>query len=581
MRPARRAIACLAACWLLATRAPAAQEQPASLAGIVEVSDPGGGPARHALVTVQHAESLIWLSTVADDGGRFAFSRLRPGRYIVSASKAAYLTSTHGSARPGRPGTAVVLSPGQAVDDLRFSLTRGAVLSGTIRDESGSPAANLLVVVASAETAATVSPVMLGLPSDTDSTRTVITDDTGAYRTFGLAPGSYVVAALPTAPAYAARMAGGGNRGPRYSYGPVFYPGTPSASEATPIPVRAGEEREGLDFQFALAPTATVHGTAFWPDGQPAAGLSLALRPLGPPLPPRLIRSSSAKAEPDGQFGFADVAAGRYRLRAFGTTSSGLQAWAAAEVTVGGSNISGLTLTLQPAMSFSGRVRLDGSSAAPPPVRIQLREALSEARPLREPATAAERNLQRLMVLTGAVSAAASAASRPDGTFVVTGIPPGRLQLSATVPALDGRVWLESAIANGRDLLDVPLEFGTSLGDVEDAVLTLTTATTALTGRLETTAGLPASDYYVILFSADRAHWFEGARRTRAVRPASDGSFIVGELPAGAYLLAAVTDAYPDEWQRAAFLEQLARFAVPVTVRAGETARQDLQIAGR
>jgi uncharacterized protein (DUF2141 family) len=580
VRPARRALACLAAFWLSAIPTPAAQDRPASIAGVVEVSDRGGGPARHALVTAQHLESSIALSTVTDDAGRFAFRQLRPGRYVMSASKAAYLTSTHGSTRPGRPGTAIVLAPGQAVEDVRFSLVRGAALSGTIRDESGNPAANLVVVVAPAGTAATVSPALLGLPSDTDSTRTVITDNTGAYRAFGLAPGSYVVGALPTGGAtYAAKMAGGGDRGPRYSYGPIFYPGTPSASEATAIPVRAGDEREGLDFQFALVPTVTVQGTAFWPSGQPAAGVSLALRPLGPPLPPRLIRSGSAKAEQDGQFGFGDVAPGRYQLRAFGgATSSGLQAWATADVAVGGGNVTGLTLTLQPAMSFSGRISLDGSGA-PPPVRIMLRGASSAATAQPEPATAAERNLQRVMALTGAVAASAVATSRPDGTFEVTGIPPGRLQLSASVPALGGRVWLESAIANGRDLLDMPLDFGTSLGDVKDAVLTLTTATTALSGRLETTAGLPASDYYVILLSADRAHWFPGARRTRAVRPATDGMFSVTELPAGAYLIAAVTDAYPDEWQHAAFLGQLASFAVPVTVRAGETTTQNLRIA--
>jgi protocatechuate 3,4-dioxygenase beta subunit len=578
VRPARRAFACPALLWLAVSPTPAAQERPASITGVVEISDRGGGPARHALVTAQHLESSLAISTVTDDAGRFAFRRLRPGRYMVSASKAAYLTSTHGSSRPGRPGTAVVVAPGQAVEDVRFSLVRGAALSGTIRDESGNPASNLVVVVAPAGTATTVSPALPGQPSGTDSTRTVITDNTGAYRAFGLSPGSYVVGALPTAPAYAARMAGDGDRGPRYSYGPIFYPGTPSAHDATAIPVRAGDEREGLDFQFALVPTVTVHGTAYWPGGQPAAGVSLALRPLGPPLPPRLIRSGSAKTEPDGQFGFGDVAPGRYQLRAFGSTSSGLQAWATAEVAVGGGQVTGLTLTLQPAMSFSGRISLDGSDA-PPPVRIMLQDASSAATAQPEPATAAERTLQRLLTLTGAVAGSALATSRPDGTFEVTGIPPGRLQLSASVPALGGRAWLESAIANGRDLLDMPLDFGTSLGDVKDAVLTLTTATTALSGRLETAAGLPASDYYVILFSADRAHWFPGARRTRAVRPASDGSFAVGQLPAGAYLFAAVTDAYPDEWQHAAFLEQLAPFSVPVTVKAGETTTQNLRIA--
>ena len=56
--------------------------------------------------------------------------------------------------------------------------------------------------------------------------------------------------------------------------------------------------------------------------------------------------------------------------------------------------------------------------------------------------------------------------------------------------------------------------------------------------------------------------------------------FSVAELPAGTYLVAALTDLPADDYQRAAFLEQLAPHAVRVAVRAGETTRQDLQIAG-
>jgi hypothetical protein len=63
------------------------------------------------------------------------------------------------------------------------------------------------------------------------------------------------------------------------------------------------------------------------------------------------------------------------------------------------------------------------------------------------------------------------------------------------------------------------------------------------------------------------------------VRPASDGLFSVTELPAGSYLVAAVTDVATDEWQHPSFLEQLAPLSVPVTVTDGGAARQDLQIA--
>jgi hypothetical protein len=252
--------------------------------------------------------------------------------------------------------------------------------------------------------------------------------------------------------------------------------------------------------------------------------------------------------------------------------------WANAEVTVAGADISGVLLILQPAISFGGRVVMDGRTTPPPPVRILLQppgHGRSD-----DPGGRLQLTAMGVALGSGLLSGAV-ANSRADGSFTVQGIWPGRFDLSVSLPSAAGSGWwLESAVADGRELLDMPLEFGTTLGTIEDAVLTLTNRRTEIVGRLQTPAGLPATDYSVIVFSADRAHWFSGARRTRAVQPATDGVFNVTELPAGAYLVAALTDLPSDDYQRASVLEQLAAFAVPVTVRAGETTRQDLQIAG-
>lgn len=91
-------------------------------------------------------------------------------------------------------------------------------------------------------------------------------------------------------------------------------------------------------------------------------------------------------------------------------------------------------------------------------------------------------------------------------------------------------------------------------------------------------SGQPASDYDVIVFSADRSHWRPGSRRSLSTRPATDGRFVFQDLPAGDYFIAALTDLDPAEWQDSAFLEQVVPAAVKVGVAEGEKKVQDLRI---
>ena len=59
---------------------------------------------------------------------------------------------------------------------------------------------------------------------------------------------------------------------------------------------------------------------------------------------------------------------------------------------------------------------------------------------------------------------------------------------------------------DGKDLLDHRLEVapGAALTGV---VVTLTDEQTRLSGTLTDATGRPASDFYVLLFSTERAHW--------------------------------------------------------------------------
>ena len=67
-------------------------------------------------------------------------------------------------------------------------------------------------------------------------------------------------------------------------------------------------------------------------------------------------------------------------------------------------------------------------------------------------------------------------------------------------------------------------------------------------------------------------------RRLQSARPATDGRFIFHDLPAGDYLLAALTDADPASWRTVDFLSQLAPLALRVSVREGEAVVQNLAV---
>jgi hypothetical protein len=231
-------------------------------------------------------------------------------------------------------------------------------------------------------------------------------------------------------------------------------------------------------------------------------------------------------------------------------------------------DVSGVTLSLRPALTFGGRVRFDGA-AAPPADLATVRVTLSPVGQGGSVAVNATVFGQRF---------GASGSARADGSFDVAGVLPGPYTVSATVPAGAGAPWrLASAIVGGRDVLDDPLLV--SDGNVTGAVLTFTDRRTEIAGRLRDAANQPALDYVVVVFSAERQFWRAGSRRTKFMRPSSDGQFAFADLPKGDYLLAALEDVDAEDLHDPAFLDQIAAASVKVTLGDAGIVRQDLRIA--
>jgi hypothetical protein len=373
----------------------------------------------------------------------------------------------------------------------------------------------------------------------------------------------------------------------KYVRSATFFPGVNAPGEAERISLRAGEERVA-DFVVKPVPAVSVSGVVSGPPGA-AQTMLLTLTTEGPEVPGVMMaRPALQRPGADGRFVFTGVTPGKYALVArtptvtsrggggggagasapAGTqTGSGPVLWARADLDVTGRDVEGVVLALQPGMKFAGRVVFDASSSPPPSDLTALRVALA-APPLRSPATGIlGPQLGVVYVPPGAV--------RADGTFDVAGMLPGAYSVMSTVP---GGWWLRSAMVGGRDVLDSLLEFGNG-GDVSGAVLTFTDKHSEISGALQTQSGAAATDYFVVAFSSDRAMWRPGSRRMQSTRPATDGHYSFKDLPAGEYLIVALTDFEPRDLDDPAFLESVAPSALKVALGEGERKVQDLRLA--
>ena len=139
-----------------------------------------------------------------------------------------------------------------------------------------------------------------------------------------------------------------------------------------------------------------------------------------------------------------------------------------------------------------------------------------------------------------------------NGAFTFSGATPGRYRIFVS---LGGGWQLRSAMAQGRDVADLPLEIANQ--DIRDVEVTFTDRPTEVSGDLLDAEGHPATEYFIIVFAADKTYWTPQSRRIQSARPASDGHFRVQNLPPGEYYIGAVTDVEQGEWYDPSFLTQL------------------------
>jgi len=511
------------------------------------VTSDAGAPVRRAQVRANVSGMPGARVTSTDAQGRFELRDLPAGRWTLSASKPGFVTQRYGQRRPFETVSPLEVADGQKVD-ANFSLLRGGVINGRVQDDLGDPVANVRVMVQRRQ-------MIEGRRRMVNVGVTDETDDTGAFRLYGLAPGEYYVSASLRANPLEQPGDGAG-------YAPTYYPGTGNANEAQQVPVAAGEE-VSIGFSLLAVRLVRISGTVVSQSGEVGGGMVQVVSAGDTGGGP--IGAQGGGIQSDGSFTIANVAPGSYLLNARsggrgGRGGRGVTIDATAleigslPVTVGDSDVTGVTISLTRGASIAGTVVTEGTS------QITLANLRVTARQIRD---------------------------APGQSFNASGVGAnGAFQLSTLSGTVALRVenvpsqWMVKSIVVGpTDVTDGAFELrGTE--QITNARIVLTDRVSELNGTV-TVRNEEAKDSSVIVFADDAALWTFPTRYVRMSRADAQGHFTLRGLPAGTYLVAAVDYLEEGEWQDPEFLERLREPATRVSVRDGETKTVGLQLLAR
>jgi len=532
----------------------------ASIEGTVLSDEAQPKKLRRALVALSGPTLQGVRMEITDDEGRFQFTGLRGAQYALAASKEPYASRYYGSSHPVSSGRGAPSGPlNLSIRDgetrsITMRLPRGAVITGSVTDTEGQPIPGTIVVVM-ADRFSPATGLRRPIAADISTT-----DDRGIYRSFGLPAGQYVVYAQVATPFDAQEVRRTTSGSPRVVASNTYYPSTPDSALATRITMTAGEERAGIDIQVQYAPTAAVKGFVSGGSGSPGGVVRLTRSndALGP-----LVGFSPIA--PDGQFAFPSVAPGRYEIQTavYAPSSDGsgdrTWVWGSAAVTVDGEDVTNVGVQLIAAFSISGRVAFEGSTPPPPLPATGLPASIFSSVPSGVPPP----SMQLL----------------DDGKFSITGLVPGVYRPSTIGAPLRGLQvpigpwWLKSITIDGREMLDAPLDLQHGS---DSAVVTFTDRSSSVSGSVKDAADALVTRGYVVVYSADRAHWFVNSRRVVGVAPDIAGHYSIRNLPPGEYRAAVALDLEQGEWFDPDVLDALLPTAVTFTISGIEAKSLDL-----
>ena len=562
------------------------------------------------------------------------FHSLRAGLVNLSVLAPGYITATPGQRRPGGPSPPIVLADGERLGPVSVRMWKYAAIEGRVVDERGEPLVRRSVRALRREWSGGQVRLTLGPQVSTDDRGTFRLWSLVPGDYFVVVPSAQITMPVSVAAEYQALLetqtsnflqtdlvrrlngsnapsaSGGGmtvgghvlqvGRGaataslaaasPNGRLG-VFPVVVTPALDREPIRLSSGEQRQGIEAMVRLVPASSVSGVATGPDGSavPYLGLRLVPTSLGARSSSAGLEAASTVTDAAGRFTFLGVPEGSYTLTGLyvpradmdptttvvtsgGTTS--ITSFAPAEtavirpndatlfveaaVMVGDEDVTDVGLRVRRGLRLVGSVEFEGTTAAPAPEQLP-RFSIS------------------LRSEQGIIPGLASPTRVNAGAqFETHGHPAGRYFLTASsqVPG-----WtMASAMWGGKDISQTAVELDDS--DIQGVVVTFSDRRTEVRGVVRTTATAADPNALVLVVPADTRAWITGGmnpRLTASARTNTTGVYVINALPPGDYRIVALSEDVAIEARDPAFIEQVARQGVSLSLRHGEQRTQDLR----
>lgn len=499
------------------------------------IVDRAGRPVSDA--TVQMRGSRFARIAASGLDGEYSFAGLPPASFDIVASKPGHTQFGIVGGSPSRPFASVNLRPGDTVTAPELVIAPWSTMTGRVVDEYGDPVQGARVQ-------------LMRVRHERGRERLVgagaavrATNDLGEYRLWGITPGRYLVSAT-VGEVLSAELPG---------YGRSYFPGTADPNASSYVTVDASHDVTGVDITLVPQPTYHISGRLLDSSGRPTNGGSLTLLPSVHSSSPLGIHTG-ARIERDGSFEFANVTPGAYVIQSSGGQSSGPGANEAGvlSVSVGDGDVRDLVLRRSRGSSISGRVVADAGAAdtatftgidittVPADADYELSNGRIQARVDRD-----QRFL--LQVLDG------------PRRLVIRGLRPG---------------WALARITMGSsDVTDRAIDFGRENIAADDVEVVLTNRVSVLQGTMTDRNGRTIARESLVVFSADREHWYPGSRFVRRAATSAEGTYRLEGLPIGTYHVAPITrlPEGDEPWTDPLYLETLMSQAMTASVTDGST----------
>ena len=457
---------------------------------------------RTQLVTVDgRVEAAVQVSSDAD--GRFEFQELS-GEYFLSVG-AGEFRATHVpyDASPSRAAAygperlkSIQLRPGEIRSDLTIALAPALAISGRVVDAAGLGLSDIPVRVRD-----------VAADERFDPARPRSTDDLGAFRIFGLAPGSY-------------RVCAEGSASPRINqrsltrelrFATTCHESVPGGETV----VLADADIEGLQIRMEQHATFFIRGAVLDSGGAPVRPDVVSLGRVSEGGG----SSTGSSGTEGGRFTFSNVVPGIYAVSA---SSGGPERPGGRELEMGLVPVDITTADVDVVVTMKKGARLRGTIVFEDGPAANLRVEAIQIEP--------QRRDRRWMTDSGTLSATV----RPDLSFELKELF-GPYALS--VAGLPRGTAVKSIHYRGRDVLEIPTEFDGGAAHTAEVVLTRRVA--ELSGRVLDQHGNPAAGARIMIFPAEPARWGD-TNRGAGILP-NDGAFRLTDLAAGDYLVVAVS----------------------------------------